>query len=75
MSRQLDSASDAASSVGGASDAGSESGKSEAGSQGDQAADILKESKFSLKVHFSNNDIYLTVDMDSPEVVALSTSF
>ena len=50
MSRQ-DAASDAASSVGGASDAGSEAGKSDAGSHGgDQAADILKESKFSLKV-------------------------
>ncbi|DBA80194.1 TPA: hypothetical protein ACH3X2_007658 [Trebouxia sp. C0005] len=49
MSRQ-DAASDAASSVGGASDAGSEAGKSDAGSHGgDQAADILKESKFSLK--------------------------
>lgn len=51
MSRQLDSASDAASSVGGASDAGSEAGKSEAGSQGeDHGNDLLKESKFSLKV-------------------------
>lgn len=51
MSRQPDSASDAASSVGGASDAGSEAGKSEAGSQGgDQGTDLLKESKFSLKV-------------------------
>lgn len=51
MSRQLDSASDAASSVGGASDAGSEAGKSEAGSQGgDHGTDLLKESKFSLKV-------------------------
>ena len=49
MSRQ-DSASDAASSVGGVSDAGSEAGKSDAGSHGgDQAADILKESKFSLQ--------------------------
>ena len=52
MSRQ-DAAPDAASSVGGASDAGSEAGKSDAGSHGgDQAADILKESKFSLKVWF-----------------------
>ena len=50
MSRQLDSASDAASSVGGASDAGSEAGKSEAGSQGEHGIDLLKESKFSLKV-------------------------
>lgn len=50
MSRQADSQSDAASSVGGTSDAGSESGKSEAGSQGDQTADLLRESKFSLKV-------------------------
>lgn len=52
MSRQLDSASDAASSVGGASDAGSEAGKSDAGSQGggDHGTDLLKESKFSLKV-------------------------
>lgn len=50
MSRQLDSASDAASSVGG-SDAGSESGKSDAGSQvADDGGDLLKESKFSLKV-------------------------
>ena len=50
MSR-VDSASDAASSVGGASDAGSEAGRSDAGSQGgDQQADLLKESKFSLKV-------------------------
>ena len=54
MSRQ-DAASDAASSVGGASDAGSEAEKSDAGSQGgDQAADILKESKFSLKVRLFN---------------------
>ena len=50
MSR-VDAASDAASSVGGASDAGSEAGRSDAGSQGgDQQADLLKESKFSLKV-------------------------
>ncbi|KAL3141597.1 hypothetical protein ABBQ32_004838 [Trebouxia sp. C0010 RCD-2024] len=49
MSRQLDSASDAASSIGG-SDAGSEAGKSEAGSQvADDGGDLLKESKFSFK--------------------------
>ena len=50
MSRQLDSASDGASSIG-SSDAGSESGRSDAGSQvADDGGDLLKESKFSLKV-------------------------
>lgn len=67
MSRQ-DSASDAASSVGGASDAGSEAGKSGAGSQGgDQAADILNQSKFSLKVRhlFSRSSCTLIASSSS----------
>ncbi len=65
MSRQ-DAASDAASSVGGASDAGSEAGKSDAGSHGgDQAADILKESKFSLKVRFLS---FISLDLDCPRI-------
>lgn len=50
MSRK-DSQSDAASSVGDQSDAGSEKGGSGGGSQGD-AAEFLKENKFSLKVLF-----------------------
>lgn len=44
-----DSQSDAASSVGDQSDAGSEKGGSGVGSQGD-AAEFLKETKFSFKV-------------------------
>lgn len=72
MSRQLDSASDAASSIGG-SDAGSEAGKSEAGSQvADDGGDLLKESKFSFKVrrrysHALQLKVSLTTRMSKSE--------
>ena len=50
-----DSQSDAASSVGDQSDAGSEKGGSGGGSQGD-AAEFLKETKFSFKVWMCQAD-------------------
>ena len=61
MSRK-DSQSDAASSVGDQSDAGSEKGGSGGGSQGD-AAEFLKETKFSFKVLFNS---YLLVQCALP---------